>query len=224
MLAASAASALPAQKHVGEMRRVARAAGGDDGNLHCFADRGSQFAIEAVAGAVGIHGGEQNFACAALLGLARPFDDVAAGGLASASMKTSASRPGWRCVAAAVDGDDDGLGSEARADFVDQLRDGEGGGVDADFVRAGIEDCGCVVECPDASADGERTNRLRAVRRTVSSSVPRPSCVAVMSSSTISSAPASAWRAASSAGSPASTRSTNCTPLTTRPPSRRDRR
>ena len=62
------------------------------------------------------------------------------------------------------------------------------------------------------------TNSSRAVRRTVSSSVARPSCVAVMSSSTISSAPSRAWRAACVAGSPASTRSTNCTPFTTRPP------
>ena len=62
------------------------------------------------------------------------------------------------------------------------------------------------------------TKSSRAVRRTVSSSVCRPSCVAVMSSSTISSAPSRAWRAACVAGSPASMRSTNCTPLTTRPP------
>ena len=62
------------------------------------------------------------------------------------------------------------------------------------------------------------TNNPSAVRFTVSSSVPRPSCVAVMSSSTISSAPPRACRCASSAGSPASTISTNCTPFTTRPP------
>ena len=61
------------------------------------------------------------------------------------------------------------------------------------------------------------TNKFAAVRFTVSSSVPRPSCVAVISSNTISSAPAAACRCASSAGSPASTISTNCTPFTTRP-------
>ena len=58
------------------------------------------------------------------------------------------------------------------------------------------------------AAHRERHKQLRRRRRTVSSSVPRPSCVAVMSSSTISSAPAAAWRCASSAGSPASTMST----------------
>ena len=71
------------------------------------------------------------------------------------------------------------------------------------------------VRTPPPTVKG--TKRRRAVRRTVSSSVPRASCVAVMSSNTISSAPALAWRAANSAGSPALMRSTNCTPLTTRP-------
>jgi len=62
------------------------------------------------------------------------------------------------------------------------------------------------------------TNKDSAVRFTVSSNVPRPSCVAVISSKTISSAPPRACRCASSAGSPASTISTNWTPFTTRPP------
>ncbi len=62
------------------------------------------------------------------------------------------------------------------------------------------------------------TNKDSAVRFTVSSSVPRPSCVAVISNKTISSAPPRACRCASSAGSPASTISTNWTPFTTRPP------
>jgi len=61
------------------------------------------------------------------------------------------------------------------------------------------------------------TNSAAAARFTVSNKVPRPSCVAVISNSTISSAPAAAWRCANSAGSPASTISTNCTPFTTRP-------
>src|SRR5258708_20767277 len=61
-------------------------------------------------------------------------------------------------------------------------------------------------------------NRL-AARRTVPIKVPRPSAVAVMSSMTISSAPAVACRWASSAGSPASRSCANWTPLTTRPAS-----
>ena len=61
------------------------------------------------------------------------------------------------------------------------------------------------------------TKSWRAVRRTTSIRMGRASLVAVMSSNTISSAPLVACRCASSAGSPASIRSTNCTPLTTRP-------
>src|SRR5690606_35329759 len=62
------------------------------------------------------------------------------------------------------------------------------------------------------------TNTLDAVRRTTSRVVPRSSGVAEMSRKQISSAPSSAQRRASSVGSPASTRSTKFTPLTTRPP------
>src|SRR6185437_2758822 len=63
------------------------------------------------------------------------------------------------------------------------------------------------------------TKRSRAARRTVSASVLRPSDVAVMSSNTISSAPADAWASASSAGSPASRSCWNRMPFTTRPAS-----
>src|SRR5258708_4394002 len=73
------------------------------------------------------------------------------------------------------------------------------------------------VRMPPPTVKG--TNISRAARRTVSVKVLRSSWVAVMSSSTISSAPASACARASSAGSPASRSSRNFTPLTTRPAS-----
>src|ERR1051326_1148125 len=61
------------------------------------------------------------------------------------------------------------------------------------------------------------TNRSFAARRTVSTRVLRASDVAVISSSTSSSAPAEACASANSAGSPASRSCWNCMPLTTRP-------
>src|SRR5581483_8491195 len=63
------------------------------------------------------------------------------------------------------------------------------------------------------------TNSCFAVRRTVSIKVFRFWCVAVMSSRTTSSAPASLCALASSAGSPASRRLRNFVPFTTRPAS-----
>src|ERR1051325_2283802 len=73
------------------------------------------------------------------------------------------------------------------------------------------------VRTPPPTVKG--TNSSRAVRRTVSTRVLRLSEVAVMSSRTISSAPASACVRASSAGSPASRSCWNWMPFTTRPTS-----
>src|SRR6266496_4071829 len=73
------------------------------------------------------------------------------------------------------------------------------------------------VRTPPPTVNG--TNSSFAVRLTVSINVERFSCVAVMSSNTISSAPAALCAAASSAGSPALRRLRNCVPLTTRPAS-----
>src|ERR1700731_3181223 len=73
------------------------------------------------------------------------------------------------------------------------------------------------VRMPPPTVNG--TNRSFAARRTVSTNVLRPSVVAVTSSSTISSAPAVAWARANSAGSPASRSCWNWTPFTTRPAS-----
>ena len=71
------------------------------------------------------------------------------------------------------------------------------------------------VRTPPPTVSGMNTSR--AVRSTTSRSVPRRSGAAVMSRKTSSSAPSAAYRAASSAGSPSSTRSTKRVPFTTRP-------
>ena len=76
-------------------------------------------------------------------------------------MKTSASATGSAlCAAAAVDGDDHRLRAETAADLFDQLRMGDCGGVDADLVRARIEDCRGVVERANSAADGEGDKQL----------------------------------------------------------------
>ena len=79
-----------------------------------------------------------------------------------------------------------------RANCADECGVGQRGGIDADLVRACLEYLlGVVADLiPPPTQNGTKSSR--AVRRTVSSSVWRPSCVAVMSSRTISSAPSRA--------------------------------
>src|SRR5690606_15444979 len=71
------------------------------------------------------------------------------------------------------------------------------------------------VRTPPPTVSGMK--QASAVRATTSRMVPRFSEEAVMSRKHSSSAPAASYTLACSTGSPASTRSTNCTPLTTRP-------
>ena len=63
-------------------------------------------------------------------------------------------------IAAGVDGDDDGLRAEAAADGVDEHWVGERGGVDADFVGAGIEDLLGIACAANAATDAKRDEEL----------------------------------------------------------------
>src|SRR5271155_4909317 len=65
-------------------------------------------------------------------------------------------------ITTGVNGYNHGLRSKTRADLPDEFRVGESSGVDADLVRSGFEDCGCIVCCADASAYGKwNEERLR---------------------------------------------------------------
>ena len=162
MLAASAASAFPPREDIGEMLHGAGAAGSDHGNADGLADCGGQLAVEAGAGSVGVHGGEQNFAGPARFRFARPLDDAAARWLASALNKDLriADGIGGLGIAAGVDGHDYCLRAKVAADRVDERRVGEGGGVDAYLVGARIEDVLGVARAADAPAHGEGHKEL----------------------------------------------------------------
>jgi hypothetical protein len=56
---------------------------------------------------------------------------------------------------AGVDGEDDGLRSEAFGNFGDELGARDGGGVESDLVGAGIEESSSIGERANTSADGE---------------------------------------------------------------------
>jgi len=141
--------------------RVTGATGGDDGNPDSFANGGREFAVESGAGAVGVHGGEEDFARATGFGLAGPFNGAAACRLA-ASADEDFSGIGWGAgvSSAGVDSDNDSLGSESHPDFSDEFRTCEGCGVDADLVRAGVENGGSFIGGADAAADSERDEEL----------------------------------------------------------------
>ena len=148
------------------MLGVACAAGGDDGDLDGGRDAGGEVAVEAGAGAVGVHAGEQDFAGAALLGLAGPVDDAQAGRFAAAGDVDFGFGDGVVAglrrarASACVDGDDDGLCAEGCADFADEVGPGDGGGVDGNLVGTGVEDGFGVCSGADAAADGEGDEEL----------------------------------------------------------------
>src|SRR5450631_360890 len=104
------------------MAHIACAARGDNRNADGFADGGSEFAIEAGAGAVGVHGGEKDFAGAALFGFAGPLDDATTSGLAAALNKDFriAHGIGGIWIAARVDSNDNCLRAEVPADGIDE--------------------------------------------------------------------------------------------------------
>src|ERR1700675_1696392 len=70
-----------ALKDVNEGLCAAAAAGGDDGNVQRVSDRTGQVAVEARAGSIAVHGGQQDFARTPLFRFARPRDGSTPAGI-----------------------------------------------------------------------------------------------------------------------------------------------
>ena len=138
------------------MVEVAGTAGRDDGDGHRRRHRRRQLAVEALLGAVAVDRGQQYLAGAAVGRLARPLHRVALGALLAAA-HVDAEAP---ALALGVDGDDDGLAAVAPGQGGDELGLGEGGGVDADLVGAGLDGGLGVVLAADAAADAQRQEYL----------------------------------------------------------------
>src|SRR5580698_9153342 len=113
---------LAAREDISKMSNGACSAGGNDRNADGFAHCSRQLAIESCARAVRIHGCEQNFAGAALLGLARPLDDTPARRFAAALYEDLriVHRIRDSGIAPRIDGDNDSLRAEAAANVADQ--------------------------------------------------------------------------------------------------------
>ena len=143
---------------VGEVLQVADAARGDHRHRHRVADRTRQGKVEAFAGAVAIHAGEQDLAGAQGCDPPGPVNRVEAGGLASAMGEHfPAARPG----ALGVDGAHDALGAIAPRRVRDELRILDARGVDRHLVGAGVEQAADVVDRAHAAADRQRDEDLR---------------------------------------------------------------
>src|SRR5690348_3664447 len=90
-----------------KMGRSASAAGGDYRNADGVRDGSRQLTVEACAGAVTIHGGEENLAGAAGFRFLRPGHRIAAG---YGSTSVGEGEPSWEVHAAlGVDSNDHGL-------------------------------------------------------------------------------------------------------------------
>src|ERR1051325_10211248 len=141
------------EEHVGHVLQTARAAAGDDGHAHGFADAPRDHEVEARLGAVGVDAVEHDLARAELHRTLRPLDGVEARRLAAALRKDF---PAIARDLPRVDGDDDALAAELLRAGADEIGRGERGGVDARLVRPGAEHRVHVVHGADAAADGQR--------------------------------------------------------------------
>src|SRR5437868_5969778 len=97
------------------MFRAARTPGSDHGNPHGLRNQASEFAIKAFAGAIAIHGGEQNFSRPTALSFLRPLKRASAGRFAATRS------PGFEvcAISLGVDGDNNRLRTETLCDAGD---------------------------------------------------------------------------------------------------------
>ncbi len=136
-----------------EMFEFAGAATSDDGDADGFADSAGDDEVVACFGAIGVDGIEDDFAGTEGDGFGGPIDGIEACRFATALDKNF---PAIWGSFFGIDTDDDALAAEAGGARGDEVWGGEGAGVDADLIGAAFEHEAHVVDCADASADGER--------------------------------------------------------------------
>src|SRR6185437_8781441 len=143
-------------KDVGKMLHRPRAAGGDQRHVADLPHGPQLLDVIAAPHAVASHAIEDDLARAALLNLAYPGEDVAAGLAGAVRIAGELIRAIAITRELAVDADDDALGAEAVAERADELGIGEGGGVDGHLLRARVEDFLGVGHGADAARHAER--------------------------------------------------------------------
>ena len=156
-LAASTASACPSSMPSARCSRVPTPPRGDDGHAHRIRHRAREREVEAVARAVAVHAGEQDFTRARLDHAARPRDRVQAGGIAAA---VRVDLPGVALLFR-VDGDHDALVADDVGGFADEQRILHRRGVDRNLVGARVQQPPHVLELAHAAAHRHRDEHLR---------------------------------------------------------------
>ena len=129
------------------------AAGSNDRNIDRFADRACQRQIETLLGAVPVHAGQQNLACAAPLHFDSPFHRVQTGRITSAVGKDFPTGV-FRVDRFGIDSNDNRLRTKKTGRFVYQLRIGYSGRIDAGLIGTGIEQAADIGNRTHTAADG----------------------------------------------------------------------
>ena len=130
---------------------------GDHRDMDAGRDRGQQFRVEAVPGAVAVHRRHEQLARSEFHGSLRPGDGFEVGPHATAMRHHFPGRWGalraWQ--AARVDRADDRLAAEPVGALAQQLGAGHGRGHERDLIRARSQDVPHLLDAAHAATDGE---------------------------------------------------------------------
>src|SRR5215213_9225036 len=141
-----------------QMIEVARAAGGDDRNVHGGGDGFKEWQVVPITSAIAVHACEQDLPCTPASRLAGPRDDVEAAG-AAPTMRVDTPALALR-LAPSVDGDDDTLAAKDVRPGVDEVRIADGRCVDRNLVGAGGEQVPNVAHRAHTTPDCQRDEDL----------------------------------------------------------------
>src|SRR5690606_11393849 len=145
---------------LGKVFEAAHAAGGDHRHRHRVRHPPGESEVEAVAGAVPVHAGQQDLPGAVVRHAPGPVDGVDAGRPAAAVGEDLPRGSLGAGHLPGVDGDHNALGTEMPACLGHELGPRHRGGVDRYLVRAGRQHAVNVVQAANAAADGQRDKHL----------------------------------------------------------------
>ena len=139
------------------MLQLARTARGDHGHAHRVGNGAGHVQRKALTHAVGVHGRQQNLACAALHALNGPLHRIQAGVDASA---IDVHIPAATLTRLHIHRQHNALAAKLHGAFRDKIRVSHRGAVDGDLVRAQAEDLPDLVDLADAAAHRKGNEHL----------------------------------------------------------------
>src|SRR5918998_2461244 len=141
--------------------QVVQGAGATGGDYRNVDGRGyglQEWQVVTIAGAVAVHASQQDLSGAATSCFRGPGDDVETAG-APSTVRINAPAVAIRLVTS-VNGDDDALTAKDLRPGVDEVRIGDGGGIDRDLVRACGEQFANIAHRAHAASNGQRDEHL----------------------------------------------------------------